>query len=268
MTGDHESKGHVLPEPTAADLLVSCGIPYVDHGVAGMADEAAAIADHIGYPVVLKIVSPDIVHKTDAGGVITGLGDVRALRRGYDELLRRIAARHPTARVEGVLVARHISGGRELIVGGLRDVTFGPTVMVGLGGVFTEALADVVFRLAPVRQRDGLDMLRELRAARLLAGFRGGPPVNCDEVARILVNVGSLLLNHPEIMEVDINPVAASAEWCVALDARVIATRPLEGDADTTSGCAAPTGRAPARRRGHRATGGNDGPDESQELMK
>ena len=213
---------HMLLEPDAAELLGSCGIPYVEHGVADTAEVAVEVAARIGYPVVLKVVSADVVHKTDVGGVLTGLKDEGAVREGMAAMLDDVRAHCPGARIDGALVARHVSGGRELIVGAVRDATFGPTVMVGLGGVFAEALADVVFRLAPLRREDGLDMVGELRGARLLAGFRGEPPVDLDAVADMIVNVGDLLVSHPEIVEIDLNPVAASAQGCVALDARII----------------------------------------------
>jgi acyl-CoA synthetase (NDP forming) len=222
MTGVVENTWRMLPEPDAAELLTSRGIRYVEHGVAGTADAAVEIAGRIGYPVVLKVVSADIVHKTEAGGVVLGLKDEPALREGYDELLRRVGASCPEACIDGVLVGRQVAARRELIVGAVHDATFGPTVMVGIGGVFAEALADVVFRLAPLRRQDGLDMLQELKGARLLAGFRGEQPVDLDEVAEILVNVGDLLVTHPEITEIDLNPIAAAADGCVALDARII----------------------------------------------
>ena len=212
----------MLPEPEAARLLASCGIPYVEHGVAATADAAVETAARIGYPVVLKVISPDVVHKSDVGGVVTGLKDAAAVREGMAAMLAEVRERCPGARIDGVLVARHVSSSRELIVGAVHDATFGPTVMVGLGGVFTEALADVVFRLAPLQQRDGLDMLSELRGARLLAGFRGEPPVDLDAVADLIVRVGDLLVSHAEIVEIDVNPVATSARGSVALDARVI----------------------------------------------
>ena len=223
MSGVLEDTQHMLPEPAAAELLASCDIPYVDHGVAGTADAAVAVAGRIGYPVVLKVVSRDILHKTEAGGVLIGLKDERALREGYDEILERVRSSCPDARIDGLLVGRHVAALRELIVGATRDATFGPTVMVGLGGVFAEALSDVVFRLAPLRRRDGLDMLSELRAARLLAGFRGERAIDLDQIAGMLMNVGDLLLAHREIAEIDLNPVAASPDGCVALDARIIA---------------------------------------------
>ena len=212
----------MLLEPDAAELLASCGIPYVEHGVAATAEAAVEVAARIGYPVVLKVISADVVHKTDVGGVVTGLRDEGAVREGMAAMLERVRAHCPGARIDGALVARHVASGRELIVGAVHDATFGPTVMVGLGGVFAEALADVVFRLAPLRRQDGLDMLQELRGARLLAGFRGEQPVDLDEVADVIVKVGDLLVSHPEIVEIDLNPVTASASGCLALDVRVI----------------------------------------------
>jgi acyl-CoA synthetase (NDP forming) len=214
----------MLPEPEAAELLGSCGIAYVEYGVADTAEVAVEVAARIGYPVVLKVISADVVHKTDVGGVVTGLKDEGAVREGMTAMLDDVRAHRPGAHIDGALVARHVSGGRELIVGAVHDATFGPTLMVGLGGVFAEALADVVFRLAPLRREDGLDMLGELRGARLLAGFRGEPPVDLDAVADMIVNVGDLLVSHPEIVEIDLNPVSASAQGCVALDARIIVT--------------------------------------------
>lgn len=222
MTGGSENTWRMLPEPSSAALLASFGIPYVEHGVAGTAEAAVETATRIGYPVVLKVISPDIVHKTDVGGVITGLKDEWAVRGGMATMLNNVRTHCPGARIDGVLVARHVSAGRELIVGAVHDATFGSTVMVGLGGVFAEALADVVFRLAPLQRRDGLDMLGELRGAQLLAGFRGEPPVDLEDVADLIVKVGDLLVSHPEITEIDLNPVIASSDGCVALDARLI----------------------------------------------
>jgi acetyl-CoA synthetase (ADP-forming) len=226
MAAVSESGRRMLPEPAAAEILGSWGIPYVEHGVATGAEEAALIAARIGYPVVLKIVSADVIHKTEVGGVLVGLGDEASMIDGYETLLRRVGSNSPQARLDGVLVARQVVSARELIVGGIRDATFGPTVMVGLGGIFAEALDDVAFRVAPLRHQDGLDMLRELRSVPVLGAFRGEGPVDLDALAGILVKVGDLLLAHSEIAEIDLNPVAVSENRCVALDARVVCAGP------------------------------------------
>lgn len=223
----------MMLEPEAAELLAAAGIPYVDHGVARSSDEAVEIAARLGYPVVLKIVSADVVHKTEAGGVALGVHDEQSLRGSWDDLMARVVARCPSARLDGVLVARQISVRREMIVGALRDPTFGPTVMVGLGGVLAEALDDVAFRLAPLRSGDGLDMLEELRAAAVLDEFRGEDAVDRDTLAAMLVALGDLMLEHSEINEIDLNPVAVSGDGCLALDARVIVAEP-GGHRDTT----------------------------------
>jgi ATP-grasp domain len=214
------SRSRLLLEPEAADLLAASGIDYVTHELAKTADEAAAAASRISYPVVLKVVSPDIVHKSDVGGVLTGLTDAAAVRRGFDGLMAQVRARQPEARLEGALVCRQVSEGVEMIVGALRDSTFGPTVMVGAGGVFTELLGDVAFRLAPLHPDDALDMLRELRVHKMLTGFRDSPLVDLYAVARVAVRLGDLMLARPAVTEVDLNPVLASAGGCVALDAQ------------------------------------------------
>jgi acetate---CoA ligase (ADP-forming) subunit beta len=215
----------MMLEPEAAELLTSYGIPYVSHGVARDVDAAVVCAGEIGYPVVLKVVSTDIVHKTDVGGVIVGLKNEEELRAGYARLRADVASAAPVAEISGVLVAECVAARRELIVGAIRDATFGAAVMVGLGGVFAEALGDVTFRLAPLSDLDARDMLRELRGAPLLSGFRGEEAIDVDGVARILIAVGALMTDHAEIREVDLNPLAASALGCVALDARVILER-------------------------------------------
>jgi acetyl-CoA synthetase (ADP-forming) len=222
MNTRHVATGMLL-EPEAAKLLASHGVPYVAHGMATTVEAAVETAARIGYPVVLKIVSADIIHKTEAGGVLVGIEDEAALRTGFEQLLRRVTLACPDAQIDGALVARQMPVRRELIVGGIRDATFGPTVMVGLGGIFAETLDDVAFRVAPLRHQDGLDMLGELRATAVLDEFRGEAAVDRRALADLLMKVGTMLLGHPEIVEIDLNPVAVSADGCVALDARVIA---------------------------------------------
>jgi len=187
--------------------LEAYGIPTPPEALATRPQEAATLAREIGFPVVLKLVSPDILHKTDMGGVILGVQDEAAASAGYETLIARAAAAHPEAELSGVLVQKMITGGQEVIVGVKRDPTFGPLVMFGLGGVYVEALADVSFRLAPLTAADAWDMLEEVRSAKLLAGLRGKPPADRDALVDLIVRVGRLAADHPEIAELDFNPV-------------------------------------------------------------
>jgi acyl-CoA synthetase (NDP forming) len=222
MNPVRDRTSRMLLEPDAAALLGSRGITYVEHAMAAYVVAAAAAAARIGYPVVLKVVSADVVHKTEVGGVVVDVRDEEALRAGYEQVMERVSSRSPDAAISGVLVSRYAKADLELIIGGIRDATFGATVMVGLGGIFAEALGDVTFRVAPIAQDDGIEMLRDLKGAGLLSGFRGARPVDLTQVADVLVKVGELLLTEPCIQEIDLNPVAVSAQACVALDARVI----------------------------------------------
>ena len=224
MSGSPAIPTRLLLEPDAAKLLAASGIPYVEHGVAADAAEAAAVAARIGYPVVLKVISSDIMHKTEVGGVITGLFDASAVSEAFVLLADTLRRRVPDARVAGTLVARHIDTGRELIVGATRDVTFGPVVMAGFGGVAAEVLADVAFRLVPLRRDDADDLLGELKGYALLTGHRGDRPVDLEAVADMIVKTGDLMRARPDISAIDLNPVAVSADDCVALDARIIVT--------------------------------------------
>lgn len=220
---DTAARSTLLPEPLAAALLAEYGIGYVAHEVALTADEAVACAERLGFPVVLKVVSPDLVHKSDSGGVVLDLADPLAVRDGFATLVARVGDRAPGARIDGVLVARQMSGaGAEMIVGAVRDDTFGPTVMLGAGGVLTEVIGDVSFRLAPLTQDDALDMLRELRSARMLTGFRNAPPLDLAALAHVVVRLGDLLRDRTDVREVDLNPVLAFPEGCVAVDARIL----------------------------------------------
>ena len=186
--------------------------------------EAAEHARRIGFPVVLKLASPDILHKTDVGGVILGVADETAARAAYETILARARAAHPQARIRGVQVQRMIGGGQEVIVGVKRDPTFGPLIMFGLGGVYVEALADVSFRLAPLSARDAEEMIDEVRSARLLAGLRGAPPADRAALVDAIVRIGDLAAACPLIAELDVNPllVLPEGQGAMALDARII----------------------------------------------
>jgi acetate---CoA ligase (ADP-forming) len=187
-------------------------------------DQAAEHARRIGFPVALKLASPDILHKTDVGGVILGVTDEAGARQGFETILARARAAHPDARIRGVQVQRMIAGGQEVIVGVKRDPTFGPLVMFGLGGVYVEALADVSFRLAPLTPADADEMIDEVRSARLLAGLRGARPADRAALIEAIVRIGDLAAACPQIAELDVNPllVLPEGQGALALDARII----------------------------------------------
>ena len=209
-------------EPETVQLLEEYGMPYPPHGLAHDALEAERIAEELGYSVVLKVVSPNVVHKSDAGGVLLGLGDGASVRDGFERLVKRVSSSVPGARIEGALVCQEAPGGLELIVGALEDATFGPTVMVGMGGIFTEVLRDVSFRVAPLERRDAEEMMKEIRGYPLLKGARGQAPLDVSSLAGLLLSVSRLVTEHREIKELDLNPVRLYEDGLLVLDARMI----------------------------------------------
>ncbi len=216
-----------LTAPEGRRVAHAYGIATPEEGVATTADEAVALAERIGAPVALKIVSPALTHKTDAGGVLLGLGDGPAVRAGFAEVLARVRAHDPAARIDGVQVQRMLPPGQEVIVGAVTDPTFGKVVAFGLGGVLVEVLRDVTFRLAPASHADALSMLDGIRAAAVLRGVRGAPPVHREALADRIVQVSRLVDDFPEIAEVDLNPVIAGPDGAVAADVRIVlAERP------------------------------------------
>jgi acyl-CoA synthetase (NDP forming) len=211
-----------LPEPEAIQLLQTYGIAYPSHGVAHSAEEAARIADGVGYPVVLKVVSRDVVHKSDAGGVAVGLRNADSVRDAYEQVVRSVEGHAPGTEIQGVLVCEQAPPGLEVIVGGLKDALFGPTVMVGLGGIFVEVLKDVSFRVAPLERRDAEQMVREIQGYSLLKGVRGQEGCDIDALADLLGKVSRLMMERPDIQELDMNPVRVYGQGLLALDVRVL----------------------------------------------
>ncbi|MEU8248298.1 acetate--CoA ligase family protein [Nonomuraea sp. NPDC048916] len=215
-----------LTAPEGRTICQAYGIATPGEGLATSPEEAARIAAEIGFPVVLKIVSPDILHKTDAGGVLVGLKTAEEVAAGHETIIANARAHDPDARIEGVQVQQLVGGGHEVIVGAVTDPTFGKVVAFGLGGVLVEVLKDVTFRLAPLTGEEALGMLDDIRAAEVLRGVRGAAPANRDALAGLIGNVGRLVADFPEIAEVDLNPVFASADGAVAADVRVIIGEP------------------------------------------
>lgn len=211
-----------LTAPEGKSLCDAYGIPTAGEALTSSADEAVAVADAMGGPVALKIVSPDIVHKTEAGCVLTDLEGSAQVRESYERILHNAREFDPDARVDGVQVQRMVGGGHEVIIGATTDPTFGKVVVFGLGGVLVEVLGDVTFRMAPVDHAQARAMLDDIAAAELLRGVRGEHPVDAEALADMLCRVSELVTDFPEIREFDLNPVFADAQGAVAADVRVL----------------------------------------------
>src|SRR6188474_2329186 len=231
-----------LTAPEGKLVCDAYGIPVPKEGVAKSAAEAAKLATGMGFPVVMKIVSPDILHKTEAGGVIVGLKSADEATKAYDSILGNARKYKADARIDGVQVQQMLKGGQEVIVGAVTDGSFGKLVAFGLGGVLVEVLKDITFRLAPATKADALSMLDGIQAAEMLKGVRGGDAVNRDALANLIVGVSELVSDFPEISEMDLNPVFATKEGAIAADVRIVVDfaqkparyRPAEADVVTS----------------------------------
>lgn len=211
-----------LLEPEAKMVCMEYGIPVTEFKVAANEEEAAEYAEEIGYPVVLKIVSPEIIHKSDAGGVMINLQNSSEVSEAYRKILVNVKKYNPDARIVGVLVQEMAPESTETIVGAIKDPQFGQTIMFGLGGIFVELLKDVSFRVAPITADDALEMITQLKAYPLLKGFRNSPPADVDALVDVLLSTSRLMMENPEIKELDLNPVLAYQKGAKAVDARII----------------------------------------------
>ncbi len=205
----------------AREVLACAGIRYNGSGTAVDADEAIGVAEKIGYPVVVKLISPDVVHKSDVGGVVLDVVDAGGVREACGSIRELVEQHQPGARITGFIVEQQISG-TEIIVGMSRDAGFGPLMMVGMGGVFVEVYKDVTFRLVPMDERDALEMIGEIKAQPLLDGARGRPLLDRGELAAVLRRVSDFVEALPEVKELDLNPLVITPDGLVAIDARVI----------------------------------------------
>ncbi|MCY4653538.1 MAG: acetate--CoA ligase family protein, partial [Dehalococcoidia bacterium] len=224
LAGLRSSDRTALTEHEAKWVLDKWGIPTTEERRASDADEAAEAAREIGYPVVLKIESPDILHKTEIGALAAGLADERALREAYDRITNNVVSHAPDAEVRGVLVQEMVSDGVEVIVGASYDSQLGPVLLYGLGGIFVEALRDVSLRLCPITRLDAAEMIAEVAGSRLLQGFRGSPRADIEALTDTLVSVSHMAVGlEGTITELDINPLAVLPEGrgVKALDALI-----------------------------------------------
>ncbi len=194
----------------------------VEGRLASSREEAVRRAQEIELPVVLKIASPDIVHKSDCGGVRLGLLSPAEVAEAYDQIVLAAKRSHPEARIQGVSVQKMAPSGQEIIIGMSKDPQFGPLLMFGIGGVMVEIMGDVSFRFAPLTPNDAREMIREIKGYPLLTGFRGREPVDTHFLERLLLDVSSLVESHPEIKELDLNPVIAYRTGALVVDSRIV----------------------------------------------
>lgn len=216
-----------LNEVECADILKAYGFTLPAAKLCPSADDAVAFSDSIGYPVVMKIASPDILHKSDVGGVKVGLKSADEVRAAYETMMANVKAKKPNADIWGVNIQQMITEGKQLILGMSRDAQFGPMIMFGLGGIYVEVLKDVIFRIAPLTERDAREMVTSIRSYKLLTGARGEKPVDQDAIVDALLRVSQLVTDFPEIIEMDINPLVALPEngGGVAIDSRISITK-------------------------------------------
>lgn len=211
-----------LLESEAKTICVEYGISVPKFQLATNEKEAAKIAQETGYPIVMKIVSPEIIHKSDAGGVKVNLKSQADVSEAFKTIVANAKKYNAKANIMGVLVQEMAPNGIEVIIGAIKDPQFGQTLMFGLGGIFVEILKDVNFKVAPITLEDAKEMITGLKAYPLLKGVRGQPSADIDAIAQILVNVSKLVMAHPEIKELDLNPVMAYAKGVATVDARII----------------------------------------------
>lgn len=211
-----------LLEPEAKTICMEYGIPVTNFKVAKNEAEAVQFAREIGFPIVLKIVSPDVIHKFDVGGVILNLNSETEVRTAYNEILENVKKHKPNARILGIFVQEMAPQSTEVIVGATKDPQFGPALMFGLGGIFVEVLKDVTFRIAPISESDAREMITEVKAYPILKGYRGQPPADVEAIVKILLNTSRLVMEHQEIKELDLNPIMVYEKGAKTVDARII----------------------------------------------
>jgi len=211
-----------LLESEAKAVCRAYGIPVTDFKVAKNEAEAVEFAQKIGYPVVLKIVSPDVIHKSDVGGVIINVKDAEDVQKAYEQIMDSVKRHKPNAKIVGVLVQEMAPQSTEVIVGATKDPQFGPTLMFGLGGIFVEIMKDVIFRIAPITEDEAREMITAVKAYPLLKGYRNTPPADIEAIVKILLNTSRLVMEHQEIKELDLNPIMVYEKGAKTVDARII----------------------------------------------
>lgn len=217
-----KSENTMIPEDGAKEICNCFHIPLPRSVIVKNKQECLEQAKNIGFPLVMKIQSRQIIHKSDLGGVVVGIRNLDELSAYYDSMIQSISKKMPKAIIEGVMLQHMVSGGIETIIGGIQDPLFGPTVMFGLGGIYVEAFKDVAFRLAPLSHEEALRQIHETKIYKILQGIRGKGPCDIEGLSNLVVNTGKILTTFPQIKEIDFNPVICKENECVVVDARFI----------------------------------------------
>lgn len=210
-----------LTELESREVLKHYKIPLVKGEVVHTIEKSIKFAEKNGYPVALKIISPDIIHKTDVGGVILNINSKRGIHDSFYKMIKNIKKKKPRAEIEGIFIQKMITEGHEVFVGGKWDQTFHQTIVFGLGGIFVEVFEDVSFRIVPITKKDALEMIQEIKAYDILKGYRG-KPASINSLVDILMKTSKMLEQNPEIKELDINPIFALPKSAIPVDARII----------------------------------------------
>ena len=211
-----------LLETEAKELLREYGIPVPDFKLIKSEDEIVGLAKEINFPIVMKIVSPDIIHKTDAGGVKVGIKDEKEAKAAYQDIIYKVKKYKKEAKISGIIAYSMIPQGTEIIIGIMKDPHFGPVIMFGLGGIFVEILKDISFRILPLEERDAEEMISEIKGYQILKGIRGETPKDVKSIRDVLMKISQLVMDNPEIKEIDLNPVFLFNQGLQVVDARMI----------------------------------------------
>ena len=211
-----------LTEIESKEFLREAGIPVVEAKLARTKKEAISLSKEMGFPVVLKVMSPDVIHKSDSGGVKLGLNNGTQVGNAYSEIISAVRQHYPKVKIHGISVQKMARPGVEVIIGMTKDAQFGPVLMFGLGGILVEVLKDVSFRIVPLTKRDAREMIKEIKGYPLLEGYRGQEPADVPFLEDLLVKVSVFVDKNSEIKELDLNPIFAYKDGAVAVDARVI----------------------------------------------
>ncbi len=211
----------VLTYEESRKIIDLAGLPLNKMALATNAEESIEKAREVGYPIALKIVSEDVIHKSDAGGVKVGIKSDEELKKSYEDMMISIKKHYPTAKIDGVSIEEMVKG-TEVLIGSTTDSQFGKMIALGIGGIFTEIYKDVTFRLIPITKEDVKEMMNEIKGKKIFEGFRGLPQVKKEELTNLMLKISKLIEENPIIKEMDLNPVVATEKGLITIDARII----------------------------------------------